>query len=766
MEMMEYIPLLLFALVFILILIGYPVALTLGGVSVIAGIIFFDVDFFYLLSLRIYGIMNNFVLLAVPLFIFMGITLEKSGIAEKLLETMALMFGRIKGGLAISVIIVGAMLAASTGIVGATVVTMGLISLPTMLKRGYSPSLATGVIASSGTLGQIIPPSVVLVLLGSVLNVSVGSLFTSALFPGVILVLLYLLYIIIISLIYPKLAPSMPENEIKKFHKETSFFQITKAFVLPFLLIGTVLGSIFLGIASPTEAAGVGALGAIILSKSNGGLKIKVLKEIMQETTHLTSTVFMILIGATSFSLVFRGLEGDKVLIDLITQANLSPNEFVILVLLIIFLAGFFIDFIEIIFIIVPVVVPIFIALDIDLIWVGILIAINLQTSFLTPPFGFSLFYLRGVAPKSIKTTQIWKGASFFIFLQLVGLGIVGFAPQLVNYLPLRSYYTSEVSPPPLNPKLQDCLIDYTYIKYNENFDESLMLTNSINSIDLNFIPSIYLEKLENSLVNIKLSKSLLENIKNSENEFNQFSEEYKPLHLEVRNIEKKIIKLNKKIEKIKKELRLETDDNEIDLLNNKIKLIEEEIINIKLTIPENWEEENKYFNNIISDLNKTKLNYNRTVDSSFNEISNLIKKFQNVDELASIDYLFENVITNINDENSEIEKILKDFEKKFNTFSDVSNVKKPIKKARKLLKKNFDKKDEAIELIVESRLILNKETEWRIQGKDILLNNLITLLNSGKETFGLRKQDQLNKEQALYLARCKSVPKDISLYF
>ncbi len=433
---MEYIPLLLFALVFILILIGYPVALTLGGVSVIAGIIFFDVDFFYLLSLRIYGIMNNFVLLAVPLFIFMGITLEKSGIAEKLLETMALMFGRIKGGLAISVIIVGAMLAASTGIVGATVVTMGLISLPTMLKRGYSPSLATGVIASSGTLGQIIPPSVVLVLLGSVLNVSVGSLFTSALFPGVILVLLYLLYIIIISLIYPKLAPSMPENEIKKFHKETSFFQITKAFVLPFLLIGTVLGSIFLGIASPTEAAGVGALGAIILSKSNGGLKIKVLKEIMQETTHLTSTVFMILIGATSFSLVFRGLEGDKVLIDLITQANLSPNEFVILVLLIIFLAGFFIDFIEIIFIIVPVVVPIFIALDIDLIWVGILIAINLQTSFLTPPFGFSLFYLKSVAPKEVKTKDIYVGVIPFVLIQLIFLATLVIYPEIISIFP------------------------------------------------------------------------------------------------------------------------------------------------------------------------------------------------------------------------------------------------------------------------------------------------------------------------------------------
>ena len=434
--MIEYIPLLLFALVFVLILIGYPVALTLGGISVIAGIIFFDIDFFYLLSLRIYGIMNNFVLLAVPLFIFMGITLEKSGIAEKLLETMALMFGRIKGGLAISVIVVGAMLAASTGIVGATVVTMGLISLPTMLKRGYSPTLATGVIASSGTLGQIIPPSVVLVLLGSVLNVSVGNLFTSALFPGLILVFLYLLYIIIISLLYPKLAPSMPEKEIIKFHEETSFFQIAKAFVFPFFLIGAVLGSIFAGIASPTEAAGVGALGAIILSKSNGELKLKVLKEIMQETTHLTSTVFLILIGATSFSLVFRGLEGDKVLIDLITQANLSPNEFVILVLLIIFVAGFFIDFIEIIFIIVPVVVPIFIALDVDLIWVGILIAINLQTSFLTPPFGFSLFYLKSVAPKEVKTKDIYVGIIPFVLIQLIFLTILVIYPEIVSIFP------------------------------------------------------------------------------------------------------------------------------------------------------------------------------------------------------------------------------------------------------------------------------------------------------------------------------------------
>ena len=258
--MIEYIPLILFALVFILILFGYPVALVLGGISVVSGLLFFDIDFFYLVSLRIFGIMNNFVLLAVPLFIFMGMTLERSGIAEKLLETMAILFGKIKGGLAYSVIIVGGMLAASTGIVGATVVTMGLISLPVMIKRGYNTKLATGVIASSGTLGQIIPPSVVLVLLGSVLNISVGDLFTSALLPGLTLVVLYLIYVLIISIIYPEFAPSMPNKLIKKFKNETGIVEIIKAFILPFVLIFAVLGSIFAGIASPTEAAGIGAL--------------------------------------------------------------------------------------------------------------------------------------------------------------------------------------------------------------------------------------------------------------------------------------------------------------------------------------------------------------------------------------------------------------------------------------------------------------------------------------------------------------------------
>tara|TARA_B100002052_G_scaffold268736_1_gene267582 strand:- start:17 stop:1342 length:1326 start_codon:yes stop_codon:yes gene_type:complete len=433
---MDSIPIILFLLVFILILFGYPIALTLGGISIIAGLLFFDVDFFYLVSLRIYGIMNNFVLLAVPLFVFMGLTLEKSGIAERLLETMAILFGKIKGGLAYSVIVVGGMLAASTGIVGATVVTMGLISLPTMLKRGYDPKLATGVIASSGTLGQIIPPSVVLVLLGSVLNVSVGNLFISALLPGITLVFLYLIYVWFITYLSPSSAPSMPKKMIEEFKDKTSLINILNAFLLPFILIFAVLGSIFLGIASPTEAAGIGASGAILLSLIQGSINLKKIKEISSETTKLTSIVFMILLGATSFSLVFRGLEGDKILVDLITTSNLTPEMFLIYILIVVFIAGFFIDFIEIIFIIVPVIAPILIALEIDLVWVGIMLAINLQTSFLTPPFGFSLFYLKSVSPKEIKTTDIYKGVIPFVIIQVFFLIFLFLNPEFIYIIP------------------------------------------------------------------------------------------------------------------------------------------------------------------------------------------------------------------------------------------------------------------------------------------------------------------------------------------
>jgi len=435
--MPDILPIILFLSIFLLILFGFPVAFTLGGVSVLFGLVTFGPDFFYLLSLRVFGTMTNYVLLAVPLFIYMGIMLEKSGLAESLLETMALLFGRFKGGLAISVVIVGAMLAASTGIVGATVITMGLISLPTMLKRGYSAELATGTIASSGTLGQIIPPSVVLVLLGSVLNVSVGDLFAAAVVPGLALVGCYLLYVVIKATINPKSAPPMPREEIEEFRRDGMLKKVVGAFVLPFLLIVAVLGSIFAGIASPTEAAAVGALGASLLTIFQGRFSMNVLKEVMQETTHLTCMVFIILVGATAFALVFRGMEGDRYLVGLIEEANLSPMAFLAIVMVVVFIAGFFIDFIEIIFIVVPVVAPIFSAMGIDLIWIGILLALNLQTSFLSPPFGFALFYLKGVAPPGVTTGQLYRGIIPYVIIQLVFLALVIAFPEMVRvFLP------------------------------------------------------------------------------------------------------------------------------------------------------------------------------------------------------------------------------------------------------------------------------------------------------------------------------------------
>ncbi len=434
--MTDIMPFVMFASLFILLLLGFPVAFTLGGVSLFFGMMTFGLNFFNFLPLRIWGIMTNLVLIAVPLFVFMGVMLEKSGLAEDLLETMALIFGKLKGGLAISVVVVGAMLGASTGIVGATVVTMGLLSLPTMLKRGYNPELATGTIAAAGTLGQIIPPSIVLVLLGSILNVPVGDMFIGAIIPGTILVALYLIWIIIIAMIKPEDAPCMPEEELQAFRGKGMWLRIVKAFVLPFLLILAVLGSIFAGIASPTEAAAVGAFLATLLTIFYGKFNLSTLKDVMRETTLLTCMVFTILAGATAFGLAFRGMGGDRELTQIIMAANLEPHFFLALVMVIIFVAGFFIDFIEITFIIVPVVAPLFVAMGVDLLWLGILIAVNLQTSFLTPPFGFSLFYLKGVAPAGIKTSHIYRGIIPFVIIQLIGLTLILLFPETVKWLP------------------------------------------------------------------------------------------------------------------------------------------------------------------------------------------------------------------------------------------------------------------------------------------------------------------------------------------
>ena len=426
---MEQGALFLFICILLLVLSGYPVALVLGGISTIFGLIFLGLDFFLLLPSRFMGVVSNYVLLAVPLFVFMGVMLEKSGIAQRLLENMARLFGKASGGLAVSTIVVGALLAASTGIVGATVITMGLISLPTMLQNNYDPKIAAGSILSAGTLGQIIPPSIVLVLLGSVMNISVGNLFQAAIVPSILLVCGYLLYILILARIRPK---KMPPVELVSSSKLALIKDLIRSLVAPLALIVLVLGAIFGGIASPTEAAGLGAFGSIVLTGVQGKLTWQTLQSVVHETATVTAMVFFILLGATTFTLVFRGMGGDTYLAELITTHVSSPEVFLFLVMLMLFVAGFFIDFIEIIFIFVPVIAPIFIGYGFDMVWVAVLLALNLQTSFLTPPFGFALFYLRGVAPPELTTKDMYLGVVPFLLIQLAVLIIVITWPQLL----------------------------------------------------------------------------------------------------------------------------------------------------------------------------------------------------------------------------------------------------------------------------------------------------------------------------------------------
>jgi len=448
----------MFGAVFLVLLMGYPVAISLAGTALafaLAGDYFgtFDSAFLEALPNRLFGIIENDTLVAVPLFVFMGVMLEKSKVAESLLENMSKLFGTLSGGLGFSVVLVGMLMAASTGIVGATVVTMGLLSLPTMLKRQYDPALACGTICASGTLGQIIPPSIVLVLLGDVISsayqqaqldmgifspetVSVGDLFAGALIPGIILVALYLIYLAGIAFFKPSACPALPVEEADS----SLYIDLIKGLLPPLILIIAVLGSIIGGIATPTEAASVGAMGATLLAYLKKQLSLQQLKIVAQDTTQVTSMVFFILIGASLFSLVFRGFGGDELIEELLSDLPGGVFGAMLVVMLVMFLLGFVLDFIEITFVVVPIVAPILLAMGISPVWLGIMIALNLQTSFLTPPFGFALFYLRGVAPASIKTSQIYKGVMPFIFIQLSLLGLLANWPGLATWLPTVIY--------------------------------------------------------------------------------------------------------------------------------------------------------------------------------------------------------------------------------------------------------------------------------------------------------------------------------------
>ncbi len=453
---------LMFISVVLVLLAGYPVAFTLSGVALLfalGGAVFgaFDPAFLGAMPSRIFGIMGNEMLIAVPLFVFMGVMLERSRIAENLLDTLSLLFGPLRGGLGVSVTLVGMLLAASTGIVGATVVTMGLLSLPTMLRRGYDPAVASGTICASGTLGQIIPPSIILVMLGDVLSssyqqaqlaqgifspktVSVGDLFAGALIPGLLLVGLYLLWLMLVAFFRPLAMPAIPAHERQAMRGQSLLRQVVLVLLPPLLLILAVLGSILTGLATPTEAAAVGAVGATLMALQREQLDLGRLREVMRTTTTVSSMVFMILLGASFFSLVFRGYDGDEAVRAVLENLPGGVLGSMLVVMVLMFLLGFVLDFIEITFVVVPIVAPILLAMGLDPIWLGVMFAINLQTSFLTPPFGFSLFYLRGVAPDTVTTSAIYRGVIPFVFIQLIALLLLAFWPELATWLPARIY--------------------------------------------------------------------------------------------------------------------------------------------------------------------------------------------------------------------------------------------------------------------------------------------------------------------------------------
>ena len=881
---------LLFLAILVLIMIaalasGYPVAFALPGSAIISiglaaffGAIFEGDSSAYFtvdgpIEWLVAGITNfrsNYwdvetdTLIAIPLFIFMGIMLQKSKIAEDLLITMGQLFGPIPGGLGISVIFVGALLAATTGIVGATVIAMGLISLPTMLNNNYDRKLASGIVCSSGTLGQIIPPSIVLIIIADQLasasdvannirqndykaitgefnmpgefrvgSSSAGDMFLGALLPGLVLVALYMTYVFIYARIKKGVAPPVPFKGTFDFK---FWLRVIVIIIPPLALIFAVLGSILMGIATVNQAGSIGAIGATLMAgyrlfegkksafypliliigsiipitflASTYELNVKnleerdlgaiyitaffviilvygiawsfwrsyktdnVLKEVVTETCITTSMVFIILLGAAMLTSGFRAFGGEELVRDFLQDL---PGGFwtqFIVVMVVIFLLGFFLDFIEIAVVVVPIIAPILLAetgANVTAVWLGVMIGVNLQTSFLTPPFGFALFYLKGVAPKIIQTLDIWKGVVPFIALQLIGLGIVGFYPSLVNYLPNRVYLTSNVAPPPMNPKLQYCLQEYKFANFETNGDQIKTSINEFDDIILANLPADKLSYFQRHVDNSKYSFELVDEVKSAQSIYDDYAVDYRDLHFKTRKKQKKILKLNKKIDKYKAEIR-NLDDEDVSDKNKilqKIENVKLEIEEIQNTIPQEWKSKNDEFNKINKAKNLAVKKYKKTVDNAYEDLL-LIKEFINhgekFEELSQDMKLLKSKIDN----RGYIDAI----EFIDNIFEKVGEISGSDEFADKLdyLITLMDEDEVDFEKLQTSAndtyVLFQQEIDWRKNFKKKHMDKINAHDKIISETIGLRLQSKLTKEQAIYVSKCNSIHRDISLNF
>ena len=881
---------LLFLAILVLIMIaalasGYPVAFALPGSAIISiglaaffGAIFEGDSSAYFtvdgpIEWLVAGITNfrsNYwdvetdTLIAIPLFIFMGIMLQKSKIAEDLLITMGQLFGPIPGGLGISVIFVGALLAATTGIVGATVIAMGLISLPTMLNNNYDRKLASGIVCSSGTLGQIIPPSIVLIIIADQLasasdvannirqndykaitgefnmpgefrvgSSSAGDMFLGALLPGLVLVALYMIYVFIYARIKKGVAPPVPFKGTFDFK---FWLRVIVIIIPPLALIFAVLGSILMGIATVNQAGSIGAIGATLMAgyrlfegkksafypliliigsiipitflASTYELNVKnleerdlgaiyitaffviilvygiawsfwrsyktdnVLKEVVTETCITTSMVFIILLGAAMLTSGFRAFGGEELVRDFLQDL---PGGFwtqFIVVMVVIFLLGFFLDFIEIAVVVVPIIAPILLAetgANVTAVWLGVMIGVNLQTSFLTPPFGFALFYLKGVAPKIIQTLDIWKGVVPFIALQLIGLGIVGFYPSLVNYLPNRVYLTSNVAPPPMNPKLQYCLQEYKFANFETNGDQIKTSINEFDDIILANLPADKLSYFQRHVDNSKYSFELVDEVKSAQSIYDDYAVDYRDLHFKTRKKQKKILKLNKKIDKYKAEIR-NLDDEDVSDKNKilqKIENVKLEIEEIQNTIPQEWKSKNDEFNKINKAKNLAVKKYKKTVDNAYEDLL-LIKEFINhgekFEELSQDMKLLKSKIDN----RGYIDAI----EFIDNIFEKVGEISGSDEFADKLdyLITLMDEDEVDFEKLQSSAndtyVLFQQEIDWRKNFKKKHMDKINAHDKIISETIGLRLQSKLTKEQAIYVSKCNSIHRDISLNF